>query len=388
MSTRAMVVGAGPAGLSAAMQLSTWCDSVTVVEAKPHRQLRQVGEHLPPKGLSALAAIGLDDLVADARHNPSVGVRYVWAGEQPVDKDYFMVLPGWGLNMRREVFHETLSARAEQQGASLRFNTRLAKLTSGPGGYCAALHSIEGSDNLRFDFVVDASGRRAVAARFLGAKRHRYDRLVGIVGQVSLREPIDDGGQLYIEAAKDGWWYGVQLATGTLLCAFMTDARSIRLHAHGLAHLWQDRLRASTLLGPLANITCVSGQLQLFDAATQLLERGPPANNFLAVGDAAMAFDPLSSWGIAKGLLDGHAGAIALARECGGQSGAVSQHRSRQRLEFEHYVEQHHEVYSAERRWPESPFWRKRREPLAYKRTNDENMATGSEHHAVGSNRM
>lgn len=359
MTTRALVIGAGPAGMGAATSLAKWCESVTVIEAKSRNRRRRAGEHLPPSGLSALAALGLGDLLRDERHDTSPGVRSAWGEEFVVDKEYFTSAPGRGLNLRRELFDEALARRAEREGVSLRFNTRLQQLTGGSGGYTATLHGPEGLRTLRVEVVMDASGRRAAAARRLGAMRRRCDQLVGLLGRIERCAPTDEAGRVYVESTEDGWWYGVQLSDGMLLGTFMTDISLVRRHPDGAPGFWRQRLGASRLLAPLASAGRWSGRLEFFDAATQVLEYDA-RDNFLAVGDAATAFDPLSSWGITKGLGDGHAGAEALARERSGETGAVSEHRARQRQDFEVHRSRQLDFYRAEARWSASPFWHAR----------------------------
>lgn len=362
MSEHALVIGAGPAGLGAAAGLTAWCETVTVVEARSRGRLRHAGEHLPPAGLSALAALDLEEPLGDPRHAISSGVRSVWGDDRPADRDYFFSLPGQGLNLHRPTFDEALAANAERKGATLLFDRGLRNLEQVGEGYRATVSGPGGRQTLRASVVVDASGRRAVAARLLGATRRRHDQLVGVAGIVEGCPSGDDPGRLHIEATADGWWYGVQLPEGALLATFMTDAGVVRRHPEGARGVWSERLGASILLGPLAGGGRWSGRLDVFDASTQLLEP-TPRGRFLAVGDAAAAYDPLSSWGISKGLCDGHAGAEALERACGGEAGALAECARRQRHGFARYCERRRDVYRLENRWPASPFWQARRQP-------------------------
>ncbi len=348
-----LVVGGGPAGLSAAAYATQWCESVTLVEARPQGQLRQAGEHLPPAGLAELAALGLADVIGDSRHDRSPGVRSLWGTAAAVDKDYFLAMPSYGLNLRRELFDETLVRRARQRSVNLLFSCRLQQFTWSGGTYDATIQHPGGVRSLQADAVIDATGRRAVAARSLGAQRVRHDELLGLVGRIEGCQ-VAEIGRVHVEAMEDGWWYGVTLSDNSLLATFMTDALSARRHAGGGVGLWTRRLRQSTLLAPLARGR-LPESIDVFDAATQMLE-GELPDTFLAVGDAATAYDPLSSWGITKSIRDGHAGVEAIAH------GATRQHRRNQRRAFSRYLHKQREVYSAETRWAASSFWRRRQE--------------------------
>lgn len=358
MTTRALVVGAGPAGLAAAEGLARWCDAVTVVETRRRGHAHKAGEHLPPQALSELDGLGLAGLL-DGRHDRSPGVRSAWGPGGPVDKEYFLSSPGWGLNLRRDAFDEALARRAEARGVRLLFGARLRTLRRDADGYEATVRGRRGTRTLRAEVVVDASGRRAAAARELGATVRRYDDLVGVTGRLERSTLDEEAGRVQVESVADGWWYGVQLSDGTCLATLMTSASAVALYPGRASSLWRDRLRKSALLGPWAD----SGpalRVDVFDAATQRVE-DLQWGDFLAVGDAAAAYDPLSSWGITKGLCDGHAAAEALRRQRSGEAGAVAEHRDAQQRDFEDFRSRQIEFYRTETRWPASPFWRARR---------------------------
>ena len=359
MTTHALVVGAGPAGTAAAIRLSDSCDVVTMVESRPRDRLKRAGEHLPPAALTEFARLGFSDLVAQEGHEPSPGVRSLWGGGFAVDKEYFLTLPSSGLNLRRQQFDEALARRAERAGVGVEFGTRLSHLRRDWEGYVATLSGPEGERTIRADLVIDASGRRAVASRHLGATRSRCDQLVGITGRVDASRPDDETGRVHVESVEHGWWYGVQFSDRVLLATFMTDVASVQQHAERAPGLWSEQLRASRLLAPLAREGRWSGRVDVFDASAQVLEHKPP-RGFLAVGDAAAAYDPLSSWGIAKGLRDGTAGAESLIREREGDANAVARHRNAQHRDFETHRARQSDFYRTETRWPTSPFWRSR----------------------------
>lgn len=355
MSLRALVIGAGPAGLAAAAQLAGWCASVTVAEARPRGALRQAGEHLPPAGLRALAAAGLGALLEDPAHGRSAGVLSCWDGATPAGRPYFFTAPGHGLNLDRGVFDASLAAHAETRGVRLLYGTRLAGLSGGPAGpYTARLRS-PGTETLEADLIIDASGRQARAARLLGGRIRHGAPLVAIAGRLRGAAGADDG-TLRIEACREGWWYGVALADGTRICTLATDSQRLRGHPGGARALWSAALARSPMLAPLTDGAVADGRVQVFAAGPQVLT-GPGHSHALAVGDAAAAYDPLSSWGIAKGITDGQAAARALQRQAMGSGSAVAAHRAATLRTALRHWDQRGQVYAAETRWPQAPFW-------------------------------
>lgn len=364
MSARALIVGAGPAGLSAAMQLSTWCDSVEVVEARTRTALRHTGEHVPPAGLTSLTTLGFGDFLNDPDHQISSGVDSCWGHDSPAGKDYFFTPAGCGKNLRRNVFDAALIRAAELQGVTFTFSTRLVNIDKITDGYTATFRQNTKSQTRNFDLVIDATGRNARAARLLGAKVARVDDMVGITATLEGCEASEDIGRLCIEAIDGGWWYGVQFQNGELLCTFMTDAARVSAHPGGAFSLWQENLRKTRTLAPLAATGVPADDVQVFDASTQSVH-DLDHDGFLAVGDAAIAFDPLSSWGITKGILDGHQAAKALQHDRNGQSDALARFRAQRRTQYQTYRQQHAAMYRAEQRWPQSEFWQSRQRVMA-----------------------
>jgi flavin-dependent dehydrogenase len=88
---------------------------------------------------------------------------------------------------------------------------------------------------------------------------------------------------------------------------------------------------------------------------------------WLAVGDAAAAFDPLSSYGITSAMGGGFYAASAILDSFAGDARAPLSYQKLVVEAYAHYLAMHYEHYSLERRWPNETFWRRRHE--MYNRT-------------------
>jgi flavin-dependent dehydrogenase len=84
-------------------------------------------------------------------------------------------------------------------------------------------------------------------------------------------------------------------------------------------------------------------------------------DGWVAVGDAASAYDPISSQGVYKALADGLRAGSALATHLAGDATSLAQYRAALAGRFDGYLAQRNHFYGVERRWPEASFWRKRR---------------------------
>lgn len=81
---------------------------------------------------------------------------------------------------------------------------------------------------------------------------------------------------------------------------------------------------------------------------------------WLAVGDAAISFDPLSSQGIMTGLYSGVNAGRAMARSLGGDPNLVEEYLRRLDGIYRAYRTNLETYYAAEGRWSDRPFWKRR----------------------------
>ena len=94
-------------------------------------------------------------------------------------------------------------------------------------------------------------------------------------------------------------------------------------------------------------------------AASEVLECSG-GTGWLATGDAALSFDPLSSQGIYKALQSGLMVAETIEAVLHGEKAAVLDWSFRNRKRFDRYLRTRQAYYGLERRWPDSVFWRRR----------------------------
>src|SRR5207302_8692448 len=142
----------------------------------------------------------------------------------PIERDFLFGVNGPGWHLDREKFEALLCEVARANGVDGRYRHRLAGCRRRGPVWELTARTPRGGELLEAEFVVDASGRASRLARALGARRTRYDRLVGITA--TLRPTgtgISDSFTL-VESAPGGWWYSAPVPGGSLPVAFMTDS--------------------------------------------------------------------------------------------------------------------------------------------------------------------
>src|SRR5262249_26010886 len=100
------------------------------------------------------------------------------------------------------------------------------------------------------------------------------------------------------------------------------------------------------------NLHCVSANSSRLDKVM--------GRNWLAVGDAAAAFDPLSSQGIYHALDTALRSAEAIATSLSGNDALLNQYALFVEKTFVDYLQLRGKYYSLEKRWCDSSFWFRR----------------------------
>ncbi len=365
------IVGGGPAGSATALSLAARAPQLAVVLIEATRYTApRLGETLPPPARRLLEHLGVWEAFARAGGSEHAVQREVWGtssswgAAQPRDDDFVFGRGGAGWHLDRAGFDDLLASAAEARGVRLLRGTRLraAERSSG-GGWRLRLASGDSRSEpagatLAARLVVDATGSAAAFARRRGARLVAADRLVGFA-----RFFADDGAgdpRTRVEAVADGWWYTAGLPGGRRVAACLTDADLGRRLGLADAAVWSRHLAATMVMRQALAAARPLGPVTVHAAASRRLD--PAAGDgWLAVGDAASTFDPLSSAGILKALRSGifasYAAADLLTR---GDPTALARHRRYVDDEFAGYARVRERHYDGERRWPEGEFWRRR----------------------------
>jgi flavin-dependent dehydrogenase len=345
------VVGAGPAGCATALSLARRGVADTVLIDGDRDGRAAVGETIPPDTRLPLAELGVFDAFLAQGHRPCLGSCSSWGSEALGHNDFLLNPHGTGWHLDRPRFDTLLRQAARRAGVTVRSGARCAGIRPLPGGgFRLALPQAA----IDARFVVDATGASAAVARRLGARPATVDKLLFVYG--FLDAPALASRLTLLEAVPDGWWYSAGLPGGRLAVAVAADPDHARRHDLARPAGWLRAALATRHLAPrLAGRAPAAPDLLVRSCATFRLDpvTGP---GWLAVGDAAATYDPLMSQGIHKALTDGIRAAAALTD--------AAPYAQPARTAFDEYLATREYLYALEKRWPDSPFWRRRqREP-------------------------
>jgi flavin-dependent dehydrogenase len=370
----AAVIGAGPAGSAAARLLALSGYRVALVE-RSRFETPRVGESLAPGVQPLLRALGVWEAFLALGPLPSWGTRSLWGGPRAETHSHLFNAYGCGWHVDRRAFDRMLAREACAAGARLFEGMTFRGCERDQGGWrvrlaptgSARCSSGAAPTAVGARIVIDATGRRAQVARALGARPMAFDGLVGIATRWTGGDPADRG-HLVVEASRDGWWYSAPLPDSagreadSTIAMFLTDADLCARDRLSALEAWTTRLRSAPAThGRLAGSSC-TGPTRVHCARSHRLRRADGiGGDWLAVGDAAMAVDPISGSGVVRALRTARAAADAVRGALEGNEGhSFEAYEADRDRDCTAYLVERARYYGFERRWPESPFWSRR----------------------------
>jgi flavin-dependent dehydrogenase len=359
LTSDVVIVGGGPAGAAVALALARRGLSPIVLESESGPRLK-VGECLPPNINPILDHFGLTERLR--RENlASHGNRFVWGSDSIEERNFIFGTAGDGWRLDRQAFEEELMRAAVEQGVRWRVGRRLVTCSRDKHGRLKlTVEGPEGIESYQAIFVIDATGRKAQLARSLGARRVVYDRLIGVASYfpgLSGKEAEDSF--TLVEAVASGWWYSSRLPGGKLIAVYMSDGDLLDGADGWRALLNETRYTAQRACKYGGGLPTPPRAL----AAHTVRLTTVAGDGWLAVGDSAVAFDPLASHGISMAMGSGFHAASAIVDYLKGRHDALRVYERLVDGAFAHYLLMRHDAYLREQRWPHELFWRRRHAP-------------------------
>lgn len=359
-----VILGGGPAGMAAALSLCQHSQhnpslKVAVIERSAYDSPR-IGETLTPNARPLLTQLQLWPSFVQAGHLPAYGTSSAWGSAALQTDQAFFGLDGHGWHLDRRAFDSMLAQAAAAWGADVLTGTQVVHAERNPDqSWQLALRSADGADRaIHARFVVDATGRLAWFARQQGAKRIVHDALTGVAVFLEVN-PDQMNTYSLVETCPSGWWYSALLPASRMVVMCMSDADLVRQQRIKTPDGWlmlaqqtlhtRERLRFAK---PLARPVTYAAHTQRLDSVT--------GAGWLAAGDAALTFDPLSSQGICKALHSGIFASYAILDWFNNKPAGLDKYAALCKQEFEQYLTTWASFYALEQRWPAAPFWQRR----------------------------
>ncbi|MDO5503033.1 MAG: geranylgeranyl reductase family protein [Actinomycetia bacterium] len=317
-STDVLVVGAGPAGASAAAWAACHGLDVVVADAATFPRDKTCGDGLTPRAIAELQRLGLADWARGRAANK--GLRAHGFGQRLYLEWPGGSLPNWGSAVPRTVLDNAIRDVAIEAGATAVDGLRGVDVVW-EGGTVAGVVFTRGRERvqIRCRRLVIADGVRSQVGRAVGRQWHR-DTAYGVAARAYIDSTMSDDPwisshlELRDEAGEVlsgyGWIFPlgggeVNVGVGTLA----TAKRPADVALRPLMQFYADERRADFgLSGPLRMPT--SAMLPMGGAVS-----GVAGPNWALIGDAAACVNPLNGEGIDYALETGRFVADLLAEK-------------------------------------------------------------------------
>lgn len=351
------IVGGGAAAAAAAITLShSRCRAVAIASYAPPNCGR-VGESLAPCATQLLEELGLSALFAQTPRRESHAHYSSWGSSLLARDSALASASGAGYVVDRLAFDGMLHASLERSGVPIVRDT-VAEVRQ-----CDSVWELRlaGGNTIRAAFAIDCSGRRAVVAR-CASRRRRADRLVAAYAFLQQAAgDVETTPARLIEAVEDGWWYATLLPDQRLSLAYFTDSDCLPAALTRDLSAWRRSIAQTRWIGQW-----IDSAVYTVDVPPHLASAGftwiEPfcGKTWAAAGDAAIAFDPLSSHGLSTALWSGRSAAEAALTAIAGHYELLAEFGRTVSGALRSALAQRRAVYGSERRFPERSFWARR----------------------------
>ncbi|WP_428740518.1 NAD(P)/FAD-dependent oxidoreductase [Tenacibaculum sp.] len=369
-TTDILILGGGIAGCIAAISLVKDYN-VTLLD-KQLEPVDRIGESLAPAAQRILKELNLleneSDAVKQSIFRNNLGMQSYWGSNQLQIVDHMRNPDGFSKNLNRKNFEHYLRTVATERGVNCIWGTRLFT-SSYEDNYWKIITK---SDNVKnrithtiyTKFVIDATGKQSHFAKSLGIKRLQYDNLISC--WMSLPNTQENTMSTII-SDELGWWYSSVTPNNQRIVAFQTDTDLVNRNTFKHLDTFLPFAKEYKLIQPLIESNKANIKFHGTTSANSTRLEQVAGKQWIALGDAALSFDPLSS----QGMFNAMANAMQVQKllrnfnfiedldsEKLEQFNAVYNHQINQ--VWNHYIQHKNFFYTTETRWKDAPFWKRR----------------------------
>ena len=330
MRADVIVVGAGPAGSSAAYHLTTCGLDVILIERHELGRDKVCGDGLTPSAVRELVRMGVDT----STWQRNMGLRVIGGGHRlHIPWPEQASLPSYGLARRRAELDRDLAEHAADAGARLLTGVTVTGPVTTAAGRVVGVEArptarvaypgIPAPAVLRAPLVIDAGGVSARLATAVG--RHKDERKpLGVAVRAYFRSPRAE--DAWMESRLELWdgpanrsdllpGYGWLWSVGDGLVnvglgSVSSRAATTRVDYRAVFRRWVASAPASWGFGPRTRVGRLSSA-----ALPMAFNRKPHyADGLMLLGDAGGMVSPFNGEGIAQALMSGRLAAQAAAQ--------------------------------------------------------------------------
>lgn len=351
-----IIAGAGPSGLATSLTLSAYNISHCLIDENKSA-IHKSGDALPPNSKPLLKQLGILDLLDSEHHIPYYGNKSIWGTNVPHQKEFIENKHGHGFLLDRLYFENQLRELVKNNQTPFYSGYQIKNVQKKGDELEVSIQNNSNKSQILAQYIVDATGRKASICRHLGIQKKELDTQITISFWHELTHKTPR--QIWIEATENGWWYIAPTADTKINCMFFT-LKELIPKKDGIVSFLKNELNKTQQIQKIIQ----PREEELFEnkrmpSGTNYLEQ-PYGENWLAVGDAAFSYDPISSYGITSALASGYYGGHAIASKLFNEEDAFLSYQYVLENGVKSYLQKLTHQYSMEKRWSNSYYWNNR----------------------------
>ena len=271
-------------------------------------------------------------------------------------------LEGAGHVLDRNQFEKDIYTTATESCAKIIEGTLIQHLAEKGKWYLTT----DSNTDLECNLVIDATGRAQSIGRAV-TKIKTGDRLAAAVNFAfqKVGSQVQPTAATLIETVETGWWYAALIASGELVINYYSDPDLMPKGLSKNINDWRDLIQQTQHISYWIEDAefIIDSPPQITSAATRWLMQAADIYNdaaWVAVGDAAVSFDPLSAHGMTTALWGAAQTARVAESWLQGDATPLNKYAIAVNSGVNNFLDQQKQMYEQERRFKNSTFWSRR----------------------------
>ncbi|EDP96050.1 FAD-dependent monooxygenase [Kordia algicida OT-1] len=354
MTKEVIIIGNGIAGITLAVLLQRKGISFTLLHRKVEKPPFALGETLPPSAMPLLQQLKLLSVFEENAYRKTYGYHSMWGSSRVTDINFYHQNPFKnGLKINKHQTLETLRTEIKQHMISY---SKGFEIIHEAHGNTVVLAKNDGIKMVQGKILVDATGRNRAVLQKLNIQSTIHDELVAVSCHIPKIKHPKLTHEVYVESFKEGWGIVSALNETENICTIYTHKGHEILSKLKEVSQWKTALAETTYLKDFLietdNIKFKGGN------ANSSVANETAGSNWLALGDAAMSFDPLSSHGITNALFISAKAATTIEKKLlEADPDTFFEYDKTMQAIFQQYLQSKNELYRQETRWKDEVFW-------------------------------
>lgn len=356
MKKEVIIIGNGIAGVTLAVLLQRKGISFVLLHREEEKKPFALGETLPPSAMPLLEQLKLLSLFEENAYRKTYGYHSMWGSSAVTDINFYHQNPYKnGLKINK---HQTLEKMRDMIRDDMVSYSKGFEIIHEEHGNTVVLAKNEGVKIIQGKILIDATGRNRAVLQKLKIESEIHDELVALSCHMPKIEHPKLTHEVYVESFKEGWGIVSALNETENICTIFTQKGHEILPKLKDVSQWKSVLSETVYLKDFlsedAQIKFKGGNANS-SVAAQIA-----GSNWLALGDAAMSFDPLSSHGITNSIYTASNASKTIEKKLKfADTEAFPAYDETMKTIFQQYVQSKNNLYQQETRWKEEAFWKR-----------------------------